>query len=308
MSWRCVQRTALAITILALGGAVVAGTGTQAQAHPFRIEGCSLSCTSGPTMVSCGIINVHVNEELTIDFTQAVDLSSVGSFPPGIRIINTSTALSPLGTWRLGPGSRSTLVFQPGLSFDPLGNPVFAFEFGSTYLVRASGILAGDPPPYVLSSGGQPLENRLLCTITTDQGVLDYVPGPPSYTPSVQAVDACEPGAPVHATSAVNARCVSVDSNLTLVFDDIMNLGTLMIPATGNAPFVQVRFAGTGTPVPGNWSHSLDLKAKTTTVVFTPAAPLPTLTKVEVLVPPQVLDLVGNPQVGLPVFRFLTEG
>ena len=151
----------------------------------------------------------------------------------------------------------------------------------------------------------------------SEQGLTRYAldkalratPGPPSYTPSVQAVETCEPGGPVYTTSAVNARCVAVDSNLTLVFDDIMNLGTLMIPATGNAPFVQVRFAGAaGIPVAGSWSYSLDMNAKTTTVVFTPAAPLPPLTKVEVLVPPQVLDLVGNPQVGLPIFRFLTEG
>ena len=308
MSWTIVQRTALAVTILALGGAVVAGTGAQAQAHPFRIEGCSLGCTSGPTLVTCGIVNVHVNEEFAIDCSLAVDLSSVVSFPASIRIINTATGQSPAGTFRLGPDDRRTIVFQPGLSFDPSGVPVFALESNASYQIFVPGILAGDPPPYVLSFDGRPLENRLLCTVTADQGVLDYVPGPPSYTPSVQAVETCEPGGPVHTTSAVNARCVAVDSDLTLVFDDIMNLGTLMIPATGSAPFVQVRFAGTGLPVPGSWSFSLDMKAKTKTVVFTPAAPLPTLTKVEVLVPPQVLDLVGNPQVGLGVFSFLTEG
>ena len=114
MSWRSIQRTALAVTILALGGAVVAGTGGQAQAHPFRIEGCSLGCTSGPTMVTCGIVNVHVNKEFAIDCSLAVDLSSVTSFPASFRVINTLTGQSRPGPFdsALTTGARSSL--SPG--------------------------------------------------------------------------------------------------------------------------------------------------------------------------------------------------
>ena len=308
MSWTRTQRAVLAGTILGLGGAGIASSGAQGVSHPFRIESCSLGCTSGPTTVTCGIVNVHLNEPLEIGCSRAVDLSSITSFPASIRIFNTVTGQSPAGTFRLDSKDRRTIVFEPGLSFHPSGTPLFALESNTSYQVYVPGILAGDPPPYVLSFDGLPLENRLLCTITADQGVLDYVPGPPSYRPGVQAVGTCEPGGPIHTTSAVNARCVSVDSDLTLVFDDVMNLGTLMIPATGNAPFIQVRLATTGVPVPGTWSYSLDLQAKTTTVVFTPTAPLPTLTKIEVVVPSQVTDLVGNPHAGPGLFTFLTEG
>ena len=307
MSWTGTQRAAWAVTILALGGAAIAGTGAQAGADPFRITGCSLGCASGPTTVSCGIVNVAANQELTIDFSQAVDLHSVIYFPGSVRIYNAANGLAPIGTFRLGPQDRRTLVFQPSLSFGPEGNPMFGFEPNATYLILLPGRLAGDPPPYVLSHAGQPLENRLFCTITADQGVLDYVPGPPTYSTRVQVVEECKPGGPTHSAPAAEARCVSVDSDLTLRFHDVMNVATLLVPASGMAPFIQVRFAETGIPVSGSWSFSVDLNAKTTDVVFHPAAPWPPLTKIEVVVPPQVTDLVGNPHAGPGLFRFLTE-
>jgi len=307
MTWSRAQRTAGSLAALVLGGVGIAGTGGQVPADRFRIQGCSLACASGPTMATCGIVNVHVNEELAIHFTQAVDLSSVLSFPSAFRIFETGTGQAAPGTFRLDPGDRRTLIFEPQLTFNQLGVPSFGFGPNASYQVLAPGVLAGDPPPYVLSQFGLPLENRLLCTITADQGVMDYVPGPPSYTASVQVVETCEPGGPIRNAPAPGARCVWAGSNLTFAFDDIMYLAALVTPLTGTAPYIVVRFADTGDNVPGTWSFSIDMQKKTTTAVFDPTDALPPQTKIEVLVPNQVSDMILNPHTGPHYFAFVTE-
>ena len=255
----------------------------------FAITGCSLGCSSGP-FVSCGLVNVFENSDLTVDFSQPVELSSVLQNPSSFQILDVTTGVTPPGSFLLDPSDPSLLIWRPQLTFSPLGVPSFGLQSNGVYQIQVNGNVGGFGP-FVLSITGAPNASRMLCTVTADQGIQDYVPGPPS----------------VALTPVAGSTGVPLDARITMVFDDVMNLGTLVIPATLQAPFITV-LDESGTPIAGTFGFAVDVNAKTTTVDFTPTGLLPAGETIQVGLPSQILDLVGNPLSNAGVYLFTTTG
>ena len=252
---------------------------TRGEADPsvdrFAITACSLRCNAGPN-VTCAVTNTFVNGDIAVDFSQPVEPSSVT--PQSFRVIDVATGIAPPGSFLFDSHDPSVVLFRPQLSFDPAGNPVFGFETNATYSIQIDGVLGGGSGPFVLSAFGNPVVNRMLCTVVADQGIHDYTPGPPTVALSP------EPG----------AAGVSVDTEIRLLFDDVMNLGTLVVPGTGLAPFITVH-ESSGVHVPGTWIWTVDVSQRTTRLDFTPSLALSASEAITVHLPAGVIqDLVGN--------------
>ena len=143
------------------------------------IETCSLGCSNGQgsLQVSCSIVNVAQNVEITVLFSRPIELSSVNA--ASFRITNTLNGSSPVGSFTLDPTNARRLIFRPALTFDAIGNPIFALDPNQTYEILIPGQAQGDPGPYITGTNGKRNETRLRCTIATTQGLLDPVPGAP---------------------------------------------------------------------------------------------------------------------------------
>ncbi len=277
------------------------------------IESCTLNCSSnGATggQVSCGVINTFQNQEIGVLFSKPVDLLSVNN--QSFNITDAANGTVPAGTYLIDPFNPRRVIFRPSLTFDASGNPVFGFKAGSSYRIVLSGTQQGDSAPFVESSGGSENGTRLDCTITTDQGISDPVAGPPRVDVFVNTIAGL-------AQPANGATGVLLDSRITMVFNDLMAIGTLVIPGTGQSPFITVKLdpdgniANTSDQVllGGSYTFHLDQFALQTTVVFTPSQPFPgaganlaSPRQIVVNFPLGIRDLLGNSLVNAGVVAF----
>ncbi|MBM3991732.1 MAG: hypothetical protein FJ298_12085, partial [Planctomycetes bacterium] len=297
--------TALTGTVSILSscnGGVGAGGGA------MYVESCTLGCTNGDggLQVSCGIVNTYQNQDIAVVFSEPVAPTSL-SVNNAFQVIDIVTAGFPAGSRLVDPHDSRRVIFRPRLSFDASGNPSFGFGANQTYQIRVPGTNQGDIGPYVQSSGGQQNQSRMLCTITTSQGLIDPVPGAPGVSIFVRTIGG---GAPINlATTTADVVDVLSASEITFVFNDLMNIGTLVQPSSGQSPFISVKVDPDGdlsTPgdqvaVGGTYSYqNPDQTNLTTTMVFTPfggfpsAGSAPVKRKIVVDVPVEVKDLAGH--------------
>jgi hypothetical protein len=288
----------------------------------FFVETCSLGCSSGASgsQVSCGIQSTFVNQEIALLFNQDVKASSLDKLT--FQIFDVQTTQVPPGSYFVDPTNPRRAIFRPKLSFDGNGNPVFGFQKGQSYQIRVPGTAQGDAGPYIESDGGAENVARVLCTVTTDQDPVDPLPGPPSVSVFVDTVDP-NTGQITVGVPADGAINVSKSSKITMVFGDIMLLGTIVLPTSGTIPFIKFKIdpdgnlATTGDQVEigGSMAFSIDQSALQTTAVFTPASPFPSAgpnpaspRRIVVELPATVTDLVGNGLANAGIISFVPEG
>lgn len=296
-----------ALALASCGG----GGGSGSGGRMFSLT-CTLGCTSGEggQQVSCGIVNTFQNQDIAVLFSEPVDLAWIKANANAFQVINTATALTPPGGPLIDPTNPRRLIWRPELGFDLFGTPTFGFEDGASYLIRVPGTAQGDPGPYVQSTSGKRNESRILCTITTDQGVVDPVPGAPLVDIFVTEIDSMS-GLPKPFTNLDDVTgTVSLTSPITFVFKDIMNLGTVVNPTTKQAPFITVKVDPDGnlsdptdqTSILGSYIFNVDPIKLQTTAVFTPDAGYPSAgtgfplnpRRIVINLPVQVIDLVKN--------------
>ncbi|MBK8178509.1 MAG: Ig-like domain-containing protein [Planctomycetes bacterium] len=300
------NRLGIFVTVLALGAGGLSSScskaGSGATGAMF-IESCGLNCSSnGATggQISCGVISIYKNQEIGILFSKPVDFGSVGN--QSFQIADTTNASIPVGSFLLDPFDSRRVIFRPSLTFDVNGNPVFGFRDNATYQIFVPGRVQGDPAPFINSTGGTENASRMDCTVLTSLGINDPVPGPP-----LGSVFVSTPGNP--STPANGATGVLLTSKVTLQFNDLMNIGTLVQPGSGTSPSITVKLdpdgnvANTSDQVvlQGTFTFSLDQLALQTTVVFTPAQPFPgagtnlaSPRKIVVNLSNTIRDLTGN--------------
>lgn len=279
------------------------------------IESCSLGCGSGAggNQVSCAIVNVGRNVEISVLFSEPLDPGSIDNST--FRVINTTTGQVPPMSFSVDPLDPRRLIARPTLTFDTLGNPVFALDENETYEVRIPGEAQDPVGPFIRSRGGRRNQSRLQCTIRTTEGVIDPVPGAPNVTVTVDTLSAT--GVP-----AQGAFDVRLDSSVLMVFDDIMNPATLADPLTQEPAFVRAYVDPDGNvadpsdqvELTGSYVWDVDFDLLRTTMVFTPNGGFPSRgsdpvnpRKIVIDIPNSVRDLVGNQLENAGKVVFTTE-
>lgn len=319
------QRIALSFLVLLSlaplsGGQRSARPGPRPVRGTFEIVSCSLGCIPGPTVIGCGISDIHVNEELRVTFNQPVDPASVNN--NSFRVIDLN-GITPPASFSLDPEDPNTLIYRPQMSFDSVGNPIFGLMEGRTYLLTIPG-LSVDPAGICLTSvTGQPNQKRMQCVLVASLGVADVVPGRPIAKIFVRAVterDALSQ-VPVEVATvpAEDATDVLRSSPIEIVFADLMNPATVANPVTGTSSFLRVFFDPDGNlqdvsdqvPVPGSFQLTLDQAQNTTRATFFGQDGLPASGsapgRVVVQLSPLIEDLAGNRLANAGSTSFTTE-
>ncbi|MCP3918751.1 MAG: Ig-like domain-containing protein [bacterium] len=314
---------------LVLGLSACSGSGNGNEAGEFGgdmyVTSCSLGCTDGEggEQVFCSIINTFQNQEISVLFSEPIDLFTVNS--SSFRVVNVANGTSPVGQFFLDPTSSKRLIFRPALTFDENGNPVFGFDPNTSYEITIPGESQGDDPPFIRSTEGRKNQSRLQCTIVTTEGVVDPVPGPPVvelfaaiHVPGGEFTHPCPlvPGTSdlsyQTVTRAPDPELADVSSLSDIVFrfDDIMNVATMVNPSSGTAPFIRVFFDTDGlvpttddrVQISGTYEFDVDLERLETYLCFSPSLPIPSAggnaalpRRVVVVIPETVSDLVGQP-------------
>ena len=310
------KASAIAVSILltACGGGGAGGGG----GGSLYIESCSLGCSggSGGSQVACSIDQVGINPEFVVLFSGPVDLQSVDN--QSLRFQNATNGSIPAFEYALDPLNPRRLIARPILSTDPAGNPVFSLEANQTYIINVPGTAQGDTGPFVRAVGGGSNESRLSCLVQTTTEVLDAVPGAPKAQVFVDTLS----GNDVLVSSGSSPiQDVRLSSQVTIVFDDLMNIATLASPQTGNAPFARVLVDPDGNTndvadqvlVGGSWTAFWDQELYQTTFVFTAEGGFPssgsalTPRKIVIDLPEQISDLKGNGLDNSGAFIFVPE-
>ena len=153
--------------------ALFAGTSAlPAGAGGMYVESCNLGCSSGAggTQVTAQTIEVHQDFELSVTFSLAVDPASIQA--SSFRIVNTADGTTPSGAFVLDPLDARTVVFRPSVTFDLGGNPIYALDPNSAYMIFVPGTAQGDAGPFVRSAGGLDNTSRFQHTILTSLGLI----------------------------------------------------------------------------------------------------------------------------------------
>lgn len=269
-----IARTVLPILGLYLGLAACGGSDSASNGSMY-IESCSLGCSNGGTfgsLVTCGVHNISQNQDLGILFSKPVDISTVNDLT--FQISDVQTGAFPAGQFVIDPHNNRRVVFRPLLDFDVNGNALFGFDANHTYQLYIKGSKQGDNPPLIESVDGKQNLSSMSCTITTDQPVTDPVPGPPTGQIFVDTLTGTN-------QPANNAVDVLTTSKITFVFNDIMDIGTLVV--AGQAPFITVAVDTDGNVLDptdqvllaGSYTYFIDPGTLSTTLVFTSATGLP---------------------------------
>jgi len=281
---------AYGLTLVSLG-LVACSSGSGSGGGVMFVESCSLGCNNGSDggQVFCQIINAFENQEISVLFSEAVDPVSVDAST--FRVVEVGGGTSPGGQFLIDPANARRLIFRPSLSFDSNGSPVFGFKNNTSYQVIIPGEAQGDNPPFIRSVGGQANQSRLQCTIFTDQGVQDPVPGRPTVEIFVDLVTSFDmSGNP--ATIAEDQILTmdpadSIDglsvSELTFVFSEIMNPATIADNVTTTSNTIRVDSDADGlvgtdadrTAVEGSYIVIVDQATLSTMAVFTPSLGFP---------------------------------
>ena len=286
-------------------------SGSSGGTGAFYVETCSLGCSNGQggNQVSCGVVNAAENQDLAMLFSGPVSLGSVTK--QSFKIFDVTSGAVPAGTFLIDPLNANRVIFRPKLSFDESGNPVFGFQENASYKIQIAGTKQGDQPPFIENTSGRDNEARVLCTITTS-GVVDPIPGAPSVEIQVtkegpsgepEVVTLEEGGLPGTTTNVLS------DSDITFQFDELMNIGTLVVPSTGQSPYIQIGLDTDGnlntivdrSPIAGTYSFSIDIPSQTTTLLFDPedgfpsAGSNPSQPRLVVIdIPSAVADIAGT--------------
>ncbi len=284
----------------------------------MAITGCSLTCLSSSSsgnQFSCNITTVKVNEEIRVTFNQPVDLSSANN--TSFQVVERPAGKTPPSKFLLDTGSSNTLVYRPLLTFDSSGNPIFGLTQGATYDLKVLGTGLDPTGPYIRSQSGDSNRTQLSCTLVAN-GIADPKAGAPRATVFVDTVDpnSYDPNNyptiifPDQVATGRQLENVFRDTDVTIVFDDLINPATLANPVTGESSFVTIRIDSDGDPsttadqidVAGSFTLMLDQDALVTTLVFEPDAGFPSAgalapvkRKVVVNLSSSIKDLGGNP-------------
>ena len=272
------------------------------------VTSCVLGCNSGAggQDVNCGIVNTYVNQDLAFQFTQPVDLAHLKANKTAFKVINDATAATPPGEFLLDPADKRRVIWRPSLNFGPTGQPIFGLEDDGVYRIEIEGTSTSSPGPFIQSTEGKRNESRVQCVINTTLKINDPIPGAPQVSVFVEELDPIGGGTVTKEISQLTGP-VATTSPITIVFDDIMNVATVVNPSNPtNAPWITVNTDPDGNladpsdqfPVDGLWSYSVDKTLLTTTALFVPTGGLPSgrggQRKIVVNVPPQCVDLVDN--------------
>ncbi len=296
---------ALAASALALAAGCSSGGGGGGQA--MYIASSNLGCTNGKggVQVSCSEINTYLNKDLAIAFSEAVNFATVEN--ASFQVVNVNTGLMPPHNFVM-TANPNRVIFRPDLSFDPFGNPLFGFEPDQSYEIHVHGTAQGDNPPFITSTSGKENASRLMHTIITDRGISDPVPGAAAGTVFVGLWDPVSKQC-LNKVLAQGLTAVPLDYGICIEFDDLMNLSTVVIPSTGQAPFIDVMVDPDGDPgnpsdqveLFGTFYYDVDLNQLKTIVNFEPATGLPSggflqavKRKIVVKLGEDIQDLVGN--------------
>ena len=286
------------------------------------IQSCSLSCNGGEagSQISCGVNQVAVNEGISILFSQAVDLSSVNKNT--FQVINLATGKTPSGTFSIDPLNNKVLIFRPQMTFDASGNPIFGLTDDSSYQVYLPGENQDPGGTYIRGISGKENLARMSCTVVA-KGILDPVPGSPSVTVSVDVVQSKDPYVVESQIASGGAFLHDVwhDTEIRMMFNDIMNPATLVNPVTGASATLKVFVDPDGNindpsdrvELFGKYSISIDENNFTTSVTFKPSVGLPSSGSglipraIVVEIPSTVSDLGSNPLINGGVVVFTPE-
>jgi hypothetical protein len=300
-------------------------SGSNSGSGAFFVETCSLGCSNGQggSQVSCGVVNAAENQDLAMLFSGPVALGTVTK--QSFKIVDVVSGNVPSGSFLIDPLNANRVIFRPKLSFDPSGNPIFGFQKNASYKIQIAGTKQGDSPPFIENTSGRENEARVLCTITTS-GIVDPIPGPPAVviqvqrkdpvTGEIQTVTLTEGQVPGSTNNVLS------DSDITFLFDELMNIGTLIVPSTGQSPYIQIGLDTDGdlntiidrSPIEGHYSFSVDVQNQTTTLLFDPddgfpsAGSNPNQPRLVVIdIPVAVSDIAGNGLENAGLYNFAPQ-
>ena len=124
----------------------------------------------------------------------------------------------------------------------------------------------------------------MQCTVLTDQGVIDLVPGRPRVTVEVDQIQGGGGTTPQQIGSdALATTNVSRETQIAFSFNDVMNVASLVNPVTNQSSKISVAVDIDGDPltdddreaVAGNFLVDVDLERLSTSLVFTPTLGFP---------------------------------
>ncbi|MCI0633257.1 MAG: Ig-like domain-containing protein, partial [Actinobacteria bacterium] len=218
------------------------------------------------------------------------------------------------------------LIYRPQLTFDSAGNPIFGFVAGRTYILEVPGTRIEPLGPHIRSTSGSSNSSHLECALVASQGINDARPGHPRVNVTVDRVTGYDAnGDPISFefnVPAQDAENVYRATPIRMVFDDVMNPGTLANPVTGFSttilPFVDadgdITTDTDRVPLRGTFRLTIDQSALRTTVIFTPAGGLPSAgsdvanpRRILVVLSPQITDLGGNQLINPQTVVFTSE-
>lgn len=251
------------------------------------IESCSLACTNGigGDVVSCGVVNVAENQEISILFSEPIDPSTVTSST--LQVTDTNNGTTPDGLRFVDPLDPRRVIFRPAISLEA-GGVQFSFARNTSIQVLIPGVAQADSGPFITSVTGRDNQSRLNCTVFTSEGVADIVPGNPIVTTTVDVVtdfnDLTAPKTRTRVTPdpATAPRDVFRSSQIFFEFNELMNVPTIATGGQSQTIIVELDTDGdiatTGgdrIPVPGTFEVIVDQFTLTTSAVFTPAGEFP---------------------------------
>lgn len=310
---------ALGAALLGLAGLSGCSGSTSSEfSGDLFVRSCSIGCTDGSDgrVVTCQVVNVTENQEISILFSEPIDPTSIT--PSSLQVTNTANGTSPEGLRFVDPLDARRVIFRPSIAFES-GGISFSFEANQTYEILIPGENQGDAGPFIRSTNGSPNRTRLQCSIETTEGIADIVPGNPQVTVEVDVATSFDAnGLPLtterRRLGSDPANFVSNISRFSKVyfsFNELMFLPTVADNASGQAPFIRVQFDRDGSlatagseriELPGSFELFVDQVALTTDLVFTPTGTIPsagddplTPNLLVVRIPVEVTDAAGNP-------------
>ena len=282
------------------------------------VRSCSIGCSDGSDgrEVTCGVVNVTENQEISILFSLPVDPASIT--PSSLQVTDTANGTSPEGLRFVDPLNPNRVVFRPSISFDN-GGISFSFETNRTYEILVPGVNQGDSGPFIRSTEGNANQSRLRCSVETTEGIADIVPGNPIVTVTADRVTSYDANMMpltterVQITQDVNNPVTDISrfSEIYIGFNELMFLPTVADNGTGQSPFIKVRYDRDGSlatsgqdrfDLPGTYEFFVDQISLTTDLVFTPEGTIPSAgtdpinpSLLVVRIPSAVTDAAGNP-------------
>ncbi|MFT6713675.1 MAG: hypothetical protein ACJAVJ_000954 [Planctomycetota bacterium] len=294
--------------------------------NDMAILSCSLGCSAGTqgVPISCGKATVKANEEISIEFTQPVDLSTVTK--SSFRIKDALTGLSPQGVYLLDPSNSRRLIFRPRISFDQTGSAEFGFKLGNSYSIRLNGEDKGTGP-YVKSTSGRANISTLNCIVSVIPGIVDSSPGPSDLSILVDQVTGYGVGGEVLGTVEALAsgptllEDVFASSTIRMNFTDIISPVTVINPGGATSPTIRIAVDPDGQiggsedwiELPGKFQLEADESTLSSILTFRPDTGFPSAgtglipRKIVVEVSSGIVDLAGSPLSNPGVYSFAPE-